>query len=51
MTCLTSLGLGANQISDNGVTALAKAITPVSQGGSGALPALEILVVEDNPAM
>ena len=43
MAGLTHLNLGGNQFGDDGVSALAKAITPVSEGGSGALPSIKKL--------
>ena len=42
---LRVLLLHRNQIGDAGLAALAKAITPVAKGGSGALPALKEIVV------
>jgi Leucine-rich repeat (LRR) protein len=48
MANLVELDLAGNQISDDGVTALAKAITPASKGGSGALPQLTSLFLDTN---
>lgn len=43
-----TLRLGGNQIGDIGMAAFAQAITPVSEGGSGAM-ALKNLYINDNP--
>ena len=42
MCDMQHLHLEENQIGDLGVTALAKAVTPVSEGGSGALAQLQV---------
>ena len=42
---LRDLQLHGNQFGDAGLAALAKAITPVAKGDSGALPALNRIVV------
>ena len=44
------LFLAGNLIGDDGMTAFAQAIKPVSEGGSGALPALKLLHLSGNPA-
>jgi len=44
------LNLAGNRIGDVGMTAFAQAIKPVSEGGSGALPALKSLYLTGNPA-
>jgi hypothetical protein len=48
MANLVELDLAGNQISDDGVTALAKAITPASKGGSGAMAWLNTLIIGQN---
>ena len=49
LASLRELALGRNAIGDVGLQSLAHAITPVSEGGSGALPALQILFI-DSPS-
>ena len=48
MAGLIHLELGKNKISGDGVIALAKVITPVSEGGSGALAFVTILDLSSN---
>ena len=46
---LEFLDLRSNQIGDAGLAALARAITPVSEGGSGAVLSLEEVLVDEGP--
>jgi hypothetical protein len=47
--CLKLSIQDSNQIGDAGITALAQAIKPVSDGGSGAMASLKVLYVSDGP--
>ena len=49
LASLRDLRLSGNAIGDVGLQSLAHAITPVSEGGSGALASLKTLYVDDGP--
>ena len=49
LASLRELTLRQNAIGDVGLQSLAHAITPVSEGGSGALPQLENVYLAGNP--
>ena len=49
LASLRKLSLRRNAIGDVGLQSLAHAITPVSEGGSGALPQLENVYLFENP--
>ena len=46
---MSGSGLTRSLITDTGVTALANAIKPVSEGGSGAMASLQTLLMDDGP--